>query len=91
MNHVEAIEGLEVTIATLLEKMSICEVYAGVYFGVPLRSQSTANSLRLQTILDSALPELYAAVIIFSVKAHTYFEARGTSEAELMCTLVKSG
>ncbi|KAF8423488.1 hypothetical protein BGX38DRAFT_1238635, partial [Terfezia claveryi] len=28
-------------------------------------------------MLESALPELYAAVIVFAVKAHAYFEARG--------------
>ena len=61
----------------LLEKMSICEFYAGIYVGVPLSSQSTANSLQRQNMLDSALPELYAAVIVFAVKARAYFEARG--------------
>ncbi|KAF8436094.1 hypothetical protein BGX38DRAFT_1215396, partial [Terfezia claveryi] len=28
-------------------------------------------------MLESALPELYAAVIVFAIKAHAYFEARG--------------
>ncbi|KAF8436126.1 hypothetical protein BGX38DRAFT_1215711 [Terfezia claveryi] len=28
-------------------------------------------------MLESALPELYAAVIVFAVKARAYFEARG--------------
>jgi len=58
--------------------MSICEFYAGIYVGVPLSSRSIAKSLQSQGILDSALPELYAAVIVFSVKARAYFEARGT-------------
>ena len=70
----EAIEGFEVAIASLLEKMSISEFYTGIYVGVPL---STANSQQLQGMLDSALPELYAAVVVFAVKAHSYFEARG--------------
>ena len=74
MNHVETIEGFEVAIATILEKMSICEVYAEIYIGVQLPA---TNSLQLQSKLDSALPELYAAVIVFAVKARTYFEARG--------------
>ena len=78
MNHVEAIEGFEVIIAALLEKMSICLFYAEIYIGIPLPSRSTANSLQIQSILDSALPELYAAVIVFVVKACSYFEARGT-------------
>ena len=65
-------------IAALVEKISICDFYAGIYVGVLLPSQSTAHSLKLQSILDSALPELYAAVIVFSVKARTYFEAKGS-------------
>ena len=77
LNHFEVIEGLEAAIAVLLEKMVISEFYAGLYLALPL--QSTANSLQLQRILNSALPELYAAVIVFAVKAHTYFEAGGTS------------
>lgn len=70
----EAIEGFEVAIASLLEKMTISEFYTGIYVGVPL---STANSQQLQGMLDSALPELYAAVVVFAVKARSYFEARG--------------
>ena len=77
MNHVEAIEGFEVAIAALLEKVYVCEFYAGVYIGVSLCSQSIASSQQLQSMLDSALPELYAAVIMFAVKARAYFEARG--------------
>ena len=82
MNHIETIEGFEVAIAALLEKMSICEFYTEIYIGVSLPSKSTAHSLQLQIKLDSALPELYAAVIVFAVKARTYFEARGMSSME---------
>ena len=57
--------------------MSICEFYAGIYDLVSLPSQSIVNSLRLQNMLDSALPELYAAIIVFAVKARTYFESKG--------------
>ena len=78
MNHVEVIEGFEVAIAALLEKVFICEFYAGIYIGVPLSSRSTASGQQLQSMQDFGLPELYAAIIVFSVKAHTYFEARGT-------------
>lgn len=81
MNHVEMIEGFEVAIALLLEKVSICEFYAGIYAGVPLpssTSRSTTGGSQLQGMLDCALPELYAAVIVFTVKARSYFEAKGT-------------
>ena len=74
------IEGFEVAIAVLLEKMSICEFYAEIYTGVllPLPSTSTTNSLQMKSMLASALPEFYAAVIVFTVNARAYFEARGT-------------
>ena len=71
------IEGLEEAIAVLIEKVTVCEFYAGIYAGVPLPLGSTADS-ESQRMLDSALPELYAAVIVFVVKACTYFEAGGT-------------
>ena len=58
--------------------MQICEVYAKMYDGVSLPPSSTANSLQLQSTLDSALPELYAAVIVFAVRARSYFEGWGT-------------
>ena len=75
MNHVETVEGFEVALAVLLEKMSICEFYSEIYNGVPLPSKSTTGAFR--NMLDSALPELYAAVIVFSIKASTYFKVRG--------------
>ena len=67
----EVIEGFEVAVVTLLDKLSICEFYADIYIGVALTA-------KVQSTLDSALPELYAAVIVFTVKARTYFEAKGT-------------
>ena len=72
----KVIEGLEVAIAALLQKMSICEFYAGIYSGVSL--QSIDDDPQLQRILDYVLPEIYAAVIVFSVKARDYFEAGST-------------
>ena len=76
MNYVEIIESLEAAIAVLLEKVAISEFYAGIYAALPSRS-TTANRLQLQKTLNSALPGLYAAVIVFAVKARTYFEAGG--------------
>ena len=79
MNHVEVSEGLEVAIEALLE-VSKCEFYARIYMGVLLSvPRSTENDLQPQnqSTVDSRLPELYAAVIVFAVKARTYFEAKG--------------
>ena len=78
MNHVEVIDGFDVAIAALLGTISLCNFYAGIYFGVRLPAQSTANSQQLESMRDSALPELYAAVIVFTIRARAYFEARGT-------------
>lgn len=77
MNYFVTIDGLEASIGTLLEKLAICEFYSSIYYEVSLSSTSRTTSLELQRMLDSALPELYAAVDVFSVKARTYFEASG--------------
>ena len=70
-------EGFDVATTALLDNLSMCEFYAGIYNGVLLPSEST-DTLQLKEKLESALLELYAAVIVFSVKAKTYFEAKGT-------------
>ncbi|KAF8543709.1 hypothetical protein BDD12DRAFT_801858 [Trichophaea hybrida] len=61
LNRFEAVESLETAMETILTKMAACEFYASLY----------AESL--QENLGSALPEFYAAVLVFSVKAKGYF------------------
>ena len=75
MNHVDATEGFEVAIAALLLYVSYMPRY--IYVGVSLPSRSIGSGQRLQNMVDSVLPELYAAVVVFTIKARTYFEARG--------------
>ena len=79
MNRVEAIECFEATIAIIVDKMAICDFYTRIYIGIPLytMSGSITNTERLEDLLTSALPELYAAVIVFSIYARRYFESRG--------------
>ena len=89
LNHIDLIEGLEAAIAVLLEKVIMCEFYAGIYAGVPLPLESTADSLQLKRMLDSALPDLYASVIVFVVKARSYFEGNGTSCLSLWILVMK--
>jgi len=55
----------------------MCEFYAEIYIGTQLSLPSTVDSLHRQRMRDFDLPELYAAVIVFAVKARTYFEAGG--------------
>ena len=80
MKNVEEInEGFEVAIGELLGKVTLGQVYADMYSGA---LWSTANT-QLQEMLDSALPELYAAIIVFAAKARSYFEAKGTHSSHL--------
>lgn len=81
----DVIEGFEVAIAALLEKISLCEFYSGIYNGVLSFPSQSINNSPFQIMLASALPELYAAVIVFSVKARTYFEAKCTYALSKLC------
>ena len=55
--------------------MAVSTFYAGIYTGVGLHA-AMGDTGKLHDVLDMALPELYAAVIVFTIKARQYFEAR---------------
>jgi len=81
LNQIETIESLEAAIETIVSKMAICEFYANVYvetmqMGLTLARDQMTHSL--QRSLDSALPEFYAAVLVFSTKACQYFDPSNT-------------
>jgi len=81
LNRIEITESLEAAAETAVAKMAICEFYANVYaetmnMGVAL-SQMTCT---IQQSLDSALPEFYAAILVFSVKVRQYFDPSTTSK-----------
>jgi len=61
--------------ATIMDKMAVSAFYAGIYTGVGLHT-AMGDTGKLKEVLDMALPELYAAVIVFAVKARQYFDAR---------------
>ncbi|KAI5782397.1 WD40-repeat-containing domain protein [Peziza echinospora] len=74
-NRVEAMEVLEWTMATVVATMATCEFYARIYsnsLDVTLESTSTTEAFR--RTLDSALKELYVALLVFSEKAKQYFD-----------------
>ena len=71
-NYAEAMECLEATVAILVEKMGICNFYASIYM-----CTGSSFEIPLQKTLQIALPNLLASVIVFSVKAHQYFDAEG--------------
>jgi len=68
---------------TILTRMAACEFYASLYtesLHVTLNSERT--TLAFEANLDSALPEFYASILVFSVKAKGYF-ALSTATGEL--------
>lgn len=68
--------------------MATCNFYASIYTGISLDSASTAftgGSLELDNILDVALPKLWASVLIFSIKARQYFDAKCNDRQYLCC------
>jgi len=75
LNHVEAMECFEGTMVTIMDKMAVSAFYAGVYTGVG-SDTAMGDTGKLHDILDMALPELYAAVIVFAIKARQYFDSR---------------
>ena len=75
LNHVEAMECFEVTMVTIMNKMAVSAFYAGIYTGAGLHT-AMGDTGKLYEVLNMALPELYAAVVVFAVKARQYFDGR---------------
>jgi hypothetical protein len=66
---------------TIIVKMAECEFYASIYaesLQVTLSSHQTTLSFKESSY--SALPEFYAAVVVFSVKAKAYFASTTVGE-----------
>lgn len=82
----DIIEGFEAAIAVLIGKVTICEIYARIFIGV---HQSPSESAELHSVLNSALPEFYAAVVVFVVKARSYFQDGGTDTYHFECQVYK--
>jgi len=58
-----------------MDKMAVSAFYAGIYTGVGLHT-AMGDTGKLHEVLDVALLELYAAVIVLTIKAREYFDAR---------------
>ena len=70
MNHLQAVEYMEDAMSTIMMKVSMCEIYAGIYEGV------LSNLGPFRDTLFSALPHFHACVIVFLIKIREYFHAR---------------
>ncbi|KAF8421773.1 hypothetical protein EV426DRAFT_188014 [Tirmania nivea] len=79
LSHIEAMECFEEVMVTIMDKMAVSAFYAGIYTGVELQTMGDID--KLYEILNRALPEFYATVIVFTVKARQYFEARWAKKA----------
>ena len=88
LNHIEAMECFEGTRVTIMDKMAASAFYAGIYTGVGLHT-AMGDTGKLHKILDIALPELYAAVIPFAIKARQYFDARCKPALHMITTHVQ--
>ncbi|KAF8421808.1 hypothetical protein EV426DRAFT_608034, partial [Tirmania nivea] len=75
LNHVEAMEYFEGAMVTIMDKMAVSTFYAGIYEGVCFHTVM-GDAGKLYEVMGLALPEFYAAVIVFAIKARQYFEAR---------------
>lgn len=66
----------------ILLKMADCEFYAKIYVESLRQTtlNSDQNSAAFQKKVESALPEFYSAVLVFSVKAKAYFLPMGSGE-----------
>ncbi|KAF8243907.1 hypothetical protein K440DRAFT_663812 [Wilcoxina mikolae CBS 423.85] len=79
LNHFQALDSLEKTMETIIPKMADCEFYANMYaetLQITLDSitlDSERTTIAFQEKMESALPEFYSAILVFSVKAKIYF------------------
>lgn len=88
LNHEENLEKLELTLETIVSAMARCEFYESIYaqsLQVNLRSPETTTALA--DSLESALPEFYCSVFVFSVKAKKYFAPSILGEMKPLITI----
>lgn len=79
----ETLKCLEEAVSTITEQMAYGEFYATMYSG-SLKLEDGLETREatevLKKIAQEALPQLYAAILVFLLKARTYFdkEVKGT-------------
>ena len=80
LNRRETTQNLEEAISTITLNMAYSESYASIYAVLQTDLHPDDINDPLKAKMKSALPEFYAAVLVFSVKAKGYFESAGLSE-----------
>jgi hypothetical protein len=68
------VETLEEALKTIVLSMANCEFYASIFSdALNRRAMSPKISNTWEAHLETALPEFYASIIVFSIKAKRYF------------------
>ncbi|CAG8772684.1 16347_t:CDS:2, partial [Acaulospora colombiana] len=72
--HKESVEMLEGALKTIAVSMANCEFYASIFTeALDRQFTSPGTTLGWEKQLETALPEFYAAVLVFSIKLRGYF------------------
>lgn len=66
--------------STITLNMAYSESYASIYTALQTDSNPEDTTDPLKAKMKSALPEFYAAVLVFSIKAKGYFESTRLGE-----------
>jgi hypothetical protein len=73
---------VEGALKTIAVSMANCEFYASIFKGALNRQfENPETSMAWERQLERALPEFYAAILIFSIKAKGYFTPSTTGKA----------
>jgi hypothetical protein len=74
---------VEGALKTIAVSMANCEFYASIFKDALNRQfENPETSVAWERQLERALPEFYAAILIFSIKARGYFTPSTTGEAD---------
>ncbi|PVF93060.1 hypothetical protein CPB86DRAFT_790504 [Serendipita vermifera] len=74
LNHKESVELIEGALKTIAVSMANCEFYASIFKDtLDKRFDDLETSDAWEKQLEQALPEFYAAILVFSIKVKGYF------------------
>ena len=85
LNRFEALKTLQEAMNTVVINIAESQFYASVYAGslqMDFDSNGTMEAFRKS--MRSALPEFYAAVLVFSTKAKGYFQPLGIGKLPVL-------
>jgi hypothetical protein len=76
---------IEESLKTITVSMANCEFYASIFEdALNRRLKNPETSTAWEQQLNMALPEFYAAILVFSVKAKGYFTSSAIGKTDLL-------